>query len=868
MTNALIGFILLLLGGPGNPPTEDDFYPLATLPLPDGLALEVSGITILPGGRPMVCTRRGEVWIVENAYAADPSTARFKRFAEGLQEPLGLLAHEGWIWFVQRGELSRMRDVDGDDRVDEVETVCDQWRISGNYHEYNFGPRLGGDGKLWITTNKPFGGEPFGRVTWRGFAIRIDPKTGKMDPVACGLRSPAGVQNAPWGDLFYTDNQGEWCGASKLSHVAAGDFHGHPHGIFSCKDGLWTHPQPKNPPNGMKMPDVAKQMPTFKLPAVWFPYDKMGKSPAGFVWDSTDGKFGPFGGQVFVSDQHHAWVMRVSLEQVHGHWQGACYPFRRGLQCGAIRVAWGKDQNVLFVGQTQRGWGSRGSKPYGLQRIAWTGKVPFEVHTMSARKNGFHLRFTKPVDPKTAGDPASYTMESYTYLLHSSYGSKEVDKQKPSIVAASVSADRKSVDLKVEGLRAGYVHELHLAGVRSPEGFPLLHPHAYYTLINIPDGACAQPPREMEQKPAAPGKDQEEFVSLFDGKTTKGWMNPFEWGKVAVVDGEIRLTGKRKFFLVTEKTYRDFVLDVDVNVPDGGNSGVQFRCHYKRNKLWGYQAEVDTSERAWAGGLYDEGRRGWLAPLKGKPKLQAAYKHGTWNHYRVHAEGGRLRIWVNGVLTTDWFDVTDLEGHLALQHHGEKGLTYRFRNVRIRELGGHGWKKLFDGKTLKGWHTTPGGSWKVEDGVIVGTSPKEERRHGLLVTDETFGDFAARCRFRVHEGDSGFYFRIAKAKGAVSARGFQVEIDTSKETGGLYETGGRAWVVKPPAKAVAQYDPKKWNQLELLAHEGRVVVKINGQVTADLAADPGRREGHIALQLHGGQPMHVEYKDVEVLTRQ
>ena len=113
-----------------------------------------------------------------------------------------------------------------------------------------------------------------------------------------------------------------------------------------------------------------------------------------------------------------------------------------------------------------------------------------------------------------------------------------------------------------------------------------------------------------------------DFKPMFDGKSTSGWTKPFDWGEVAVTDGEIILTGSKKFFLVTEKTYKNFVLEGEVFCPKGGNSGFQFRCHFQKNKLWGYQAEVDTSDRKWAGGLYDEGRRGWLVSLKDKPEAQ------------------------------------------------------------------------------------------------------------------------------------------------------------------------------------------------------------------------------------------------------
>lgn len=173
---------------------------------------------------------------------------------------------------------------------------------------------------------------------------------------------------------------------------------------------------------------------------------------------------------------------------------------------------------------------------------------------------------------------------------------------------------------------------------------------------------------------------------------------------------------------------------------------------------------------------------------------------------------------------------------------------------------------LFDGTTLSGWHTTPGGSWTVEDGKIVGRSPASERRHGLLVSDRSFTDFEARARFRVLAGDSGFYFRVAIEQGNnVAAKGFQVEIDSSSETGGLYETGGRGWVKKPDATRMQEvYRPGEWSTLHLLARGRFIEVRINGVRTARLKRDKGRLEGPIALQLHGGMEMHVEWQQIEV----
>ena len=174
-------------------------------------------------------------------------------------------------------------------------------------------------------------------------------------------------------------------------------------------------------------------------------------------------------------------------------------------------------------------------------------------------------------------------------------------------------------------------------------------------------------------------------------------------------------------------------------------------------------------------------------------------------------------------------------------------------------------KPLFDGKTLKGWHALPGGAWQVKDGVIVGTSAKTEGRHGLLVSDQTYDDFVVRFKFRAVKGNSGFYFRSEKVAGAVGVHGFQAEVDVSNQTGGLYETGGRAWVREPDPKVIGGlYKPGQWSEMSVTAIGRYVAVRLNGTKTVELRNDPGRLKGHFAMQLHGGMDMDVQFKDIEV----
>jgi len=368
-------------------------------------------------------------------------------------------------------------------------------------------------------------------------------------------------------------------------------------------------------------------------------------------------------------------------------------------------------------------------------------------------------------------------------------------------------------------------------------------------------------------------KENERWVSLYDGRDiapgdpVPGWRNPYEWGEVWAEEGEIRLRANRKFFLVTEKEYGDFIFEAEVKMPEGtANSGFMFRAHVKKNNVFGYQAEVDPSDRKWAGGLYDEGRRGWLVPLSGQPEKQAAFDRDAWNRYRIECRGDHIRIFVNDVLTTDTHDPVDQVGFIGLQHHGEAGQVYRFRNIRIQDLGRHEWKPLFDGRSFEGWHTQPGGRWSIRDGKILGRNEASDPRHGLLVSDGEHSDFTVRFKVRPVKGNSGFYFRAEEIDGNLSIHGFQAEVDATKDVGGLYETGGRGWVVQPKPEDVAKwFRADEWNDMSVSAHGKRVIVHVNGKKSAEVVDDPGRLSGRFALQLHGSEDVEVWWRDIEIL---
>ena len=479
---------------------EARYYKLETVALPSGIALEVGGMAFQTDGSLMVCTRRGEIWryvnaalqaecakpglnraaMLKQAAVASVNSAsppphvggygdRWELFATGLHEPLGLLTGKpGEVFVVQRSELTRIVDTDGDGQADLFETLDQNCGVSGSQHAYIFGPVRDKEGNLWGAIS---GIGVSGPGKYFGWSFKVTPK-GEFIPWSKGLRSPNGLCMTPDGDLFITDNQGEWMGTSPLHHVSRDAFHGHPQAL------KWD---PNFKGNASRAEDLAKLR---KLPAIQFPYGTMGQSLAEPVVDTTGGKFGPFAGQMFVCDESKCLVVRVALEKVDGEWQGACLPFRVGFQGGNNRAAFAPDGS-LYVGQTDRGWGSTGGKSFGLQRLAWSGEVPFEIETMKLTADGFDVRFTRPVDKSAAATPANWSLSHYHYLYRAAYGSPQQDITPVPVTSATVSADGRTVRLKLPELRTGKLYELHHTNLRAADGSAPLHTSAYYTLNRV-----------------------------------------------------------------------------------------------------------------------------------------------------------------------------------------------------------------------------------------------------------------------------------------------------------------------------------------------------------------------------------------------
>lgn len=447
-------------------------YVVRSIKVPEDIRLEVGGMGFWPDGSLVMCTRRGEVWTYKDG--------RFERYAFGLHEPLGLLTgKQGELWLMQRGELTHVTDEDGDGRGDNFETINQDWGYTGNYHQYAFGLIRDREGNFYGTTGLGFyrGGDRF-KGTWlgtmddvkyRGWVLKFTPE-GRMIPFAPGLRAPNGIGMSPDGEIFTTDNQGSYIACGWLMHVRQGDFLGHPSSLID--DSRF------NEPWKMTREELLKIR---KRPAAFLPHGIMGNSTSQPIWDTTEGKFGPFAGQVLVGDVQNGRLSRVCLENVDGEYQGAAIPFIYDKFGGGVNRLVFDQQGVLWVGFTGRGWAAG----EGLKNVTYTGVVPPEIHSVKLLSDGFRISFTKPLDEQTATNTDSYSLRHFELAWQAAYGTSPGNSTTVRPDSAVLSDDRLSVDLKLPELLTKKIYEFRIDGIRTAAGESIAHPLAFYTLNRL-----------------------------------------------------------------------------------------------------------------------------------------------------------------------------------------------------------------------------------------------------------------------------------------------------------------------------------------------------------------------------------------------
>ena len=450
-------------------------YRIETIATPETPTFDVTGLDIDARGRVWCATRLGEVWVLDET--------EWTRFAEGLHEPCGLICEkDGSVLVSQKPEVTRLIDRDGDGAAEVFQTVADQFAYHDNYHEFNHGLVRDSAGNVFGALNLDHANPGSFSVGGlgsagglRGTVYRLSPE-GAYATFAWGVRSPAGLGMSPKDELFYTDNQGNWVPTSFLAHVEEGKFYAEP-------TSLRDHPEYGiEKVKAMKPEDFAKIR---TMPAVFLPHQEVSNSPGNVVWDTTGGKFGPFEGQAFIPELTQSNLLRVMLEKVGGRYQGAVVVFLDGFQSGNIRAAF-DPEGALWIGQTSRGWGARGAKPYGLQKVVWEGgTTPFEMKDVSLRKDGFEVTFTEPVDEASLKD--ALQVRSWWYHYHRSYGSPKVDERPVEVEAIELDASGRKAFVRLRPEKERVFGLFWQPGLRSREGKVMGSRSAYYTVVNLVD---------------------------------------------------------------------------------------------------------------------------------------------------------------------------------------------------------------------------------------------------------------------------------------------------------------------------------------------------------------------------------------------
>lgn len=452
-------------------------YKLVTVPLPKG-AVTVLGLCHKPDGTLAIVSWEGDVWEYKNK--------TWTRFAENLMEPNGIYydEKEDAYYVSQKPELTRLIDINKDGKCDRYECITSAFGISGEYHEYHFGPVVDSLGRKYASLNlaarggfivpdrkpKGKGGGNMGYTApYRGWVYRSD-RQGHFKPLASGFRSPCGIGMSPNDELFITDNQGDWVGDCCMYYVREGNFYGHPASLPGRADFT------EEKVSSMTAEDFKKLR---SPPAVWFPREKIANTPGSPVWDTTKGKFGPFENQMFLGDQRQSNYFRSGVERVDGDYQGWCVDFLRGTASGTVKMSF-DSKGRLWSAQVGRGWFSMGGKRTALQYAEWDGKtVPFAIHSANLTKTGFSVTFTHPI--KEGSLP---NVKSWHYNYYSTYGSAKIDEKDLDVSNATYSKDRKTISFDVP-LTAGKVYALEFPEQKNTQGVELDFKTIYYTLNKL-----------------------------------------------------------------------------------------------------------------------------------------------------------------------------------------------------------------------------------------------------------------------------------------------------------------------------------------------------------------------------------------------
>jgi cytochrome c len=687
---------------PGDGYPLDDVHPGFNLyqARPNDFEPKVGGMDFFSDGRLAISTwdPEGAVYVIDNIKTEDPDDIKVTKIAHGLAEPLGLKIVNDEIYIMQKQELTRLVDNDGDGMIDEYRTICDDWKVSANFHEFGFGLEYK-DGYFYAslaTAIDPGGASTQPQIPDRGKVIKMAEDGSSMEFIATGLRTPNGIG---WGyndELFVCDNQGDWLPSSKVVHVTEGAWFGSRSVDFEGTAGL-----------------------TEKKPLVWLPQDEIGNSPS----TPSSLNLGPYQNQMIHGEVTHGGVKRVFVEEVDGQLQGALFRFIQGLEAGVNRLTWSPDGDLYVGGIGNPGNWSHANKLYhGLQRLEYNGNPTFEMLAVRARTDGIEIEFTQPLGPGQGWDVDHYEVKQWYYLPTIEYGGPKMDLEYLNIRSANVSDDRKKVFLQVDGIKENHVVYLRIVDpFISDTDQDMWSTEMWYTMNKIPannPGFRTSPPPMPGDNELADWEKEAGWQLLFDGETTSGWRN-FKKQTIGsswkVEDGVLYLDSQKKDDggwqaqdggdIITDQAYENYEFSIEWKISSCGNSGIIF--HVQESDEWDYVWQTGPEMQILDNTChpdtkYPTHRAGDLYDMI-ETKYVTVKPAGEWNKVRILSQNGKVTFWQNDrkVVTFDmtgeeWKEMVanskfkDMKGfglntmgHIALQDHGD---PVYFKNIKIREL--------------------------------------------------------------------------------------------------------------------------------------------------------------------------------------
>jgi cytochrome c len=682
---------------PGHKSNLTDVHPSFDLAQarPNDFKPKVGGMDFKKDGSMIISTweSTGSIWRLENIQTGDPSKIKVTKIASGLAEPLGVKVVDDTIYVMQKQELTKLVDLNSDGLIDQYITVCDDWLVSANFHEFGFGLEYkeGFFFATLATAINPGGASTDPQIKDRGKVVKINRFTGKHSFIASGLRTPNGIGFGYKGELFVADNQGDWLPSSKILHITEGSWYG-----------------------SRSVDPIASQKWIEKPPVVWLPQDEIGNSPS----QPTTLDVGPYKGQMIHGEVTHGGIKRVFVDEVEGQLQGAVFNFCQGLEAGVNRMKWGPD-GALYVGGIGNpgNWSQSGKGWFGLQKLTFNNKVAFEMLAVRAKANGIEIEFTEPISNVEVINKNAFEIKQWYYKPTIEYGGPKLGETKLNVSTISLDKDKKKLFLELPSLKAGHVVYINInEGLISTTGQNLWTSEAWYTMNKMSkEIGIVQPWTEVADNTLSALETQQGWKLLFDGKNINGFRN---YKKSTIGSGWVinenaihlnaqKVDGKWQSKdggdIITTKPYQDYELKLDWKISNCGNSGIIFNVveSKEHDYVWQTGPEMQILDNVChpdtrfvthrAGDLYD----------MIESKYPIAKPAGQWNKVILKNIKGKVDFYLNGFKIVSFKTSEDnwkkmiakskfkdmrgfglsSSGHIALQDHGDK---VWFKNIKIK----------------------------------------------------------------------------------------------------------------------------------------------------------------------------------------